>query len=269
MAAKQIVFIGAGNMAEGIARGIITQKIMAAADITACDPAAARREVFAGLGAKVSADNTPAYGAPVVLLAVKPQQIADVLKECGPHWGAGTLVVTIAAGVKTESVAAAAPGTRIVRVMPNLPMACGAGMSGVARGAGATAEDEKFVLSVFGAGGKAAAVAEKHLDAVTAVSGSGPAYVFLLAEILEKSARELGLPGEICETMARQTVIGAARLLETTDIPSGEWRARVTSKGGTTAAAVDHMLDNGIDRLIIEAVGKAAARSAELSALAK
>lgn len=266
----KIAFIGAGNMAEGIARGIVGQKIAPASAITACDPSEARRAVFAAMGANVTADNAVACQAPVILLAVKPQQIAAVLAECGPKWGPGKLIITIAAGVQTASIAAAAaPGTRIVRVMPNLPMSCGAGMSAVARGAGATAADQELVLSIFGAGGKAVPAEEKHLDAVTAVSGSGPAYVFLLAEILEKAARELGLPPEICGTLARQTVIGAARLLETTDIPAATWRERVTSKGGTTAAAIDHMLDKNIEPLIIEAVGKAATRSAELSALAK
>ncbi|GHV18650.1 pyrroline-5-carboxylate reductase [Planctomycetales bacterium] len=267
-------FIGAGNMAEAIARAVVKNELSAPAKIIVCDPAAERRQIFAALGIQTATDNLSALSAPVIVLAVKPQQMDAALTALASDNRvadarvadaciAEKLFISIMAGVSTATLEKRLAG-RVMRVMPNLPIVGGAGMSAVARGARATAADEELTLRIFRAGGEAIALAEKHFDAVTAVSGSGPAYVFWLTEMMQTAAQKLGLPDDAAALLARQTVVGAAKILSTTDLPPSVWRERVTSQGGTTAAALNYLAANQTGDAVVAAIAAAAKRSAEL-----
>ncbi|GHS91327.1 pyrroline-5-carboxylate reductase [Planctomycetales bacterium] len=257
-------FIGAGNMAEAIARAVVKNELSAPAEIIVCDPAAERRQIFAALGIQTATDNLSALSAPVIVLAVKPQQMDAALTAlASDNRVAEKLFISIMAGVSTATLEKRLAG-RVMRVMPNLPIVGGAGMSAVARGARATAADEELTLKIFRAGGEAIALAEKHFDAVTAVSGSGPAYVFWLTEMMQTAAQKLGLPDDAAALLARQTVVGAAKIISTTDLPPSVWRERVTSQGGTTAAALNYLAANQTGDAVVAAIAAAAMRSAEL-----
>lgn len=263
---KRLGIIGAGNMAEALILGILDSGLIPRANILACDPTEERRQRFVGHGISVGEDNMQAAACDVVLLSIKPQMMAEVLAQIGGRLGPQTLLISIAAGIRTSTIAArVAPGTRIVRVMPNTPMLVGAGMSGVCRGAGATEADVELVLEMCASSGESCEVEEDLMDAVTAVSGSGPAYVFLLTELLERAAREVGLEPELAGKLARQTVIGAATLLAESEDEAQELRRKVTSPKGTTEAAVNYMLENGLAEVIADGVRAARDRSIELS----
>lgn len=270
----ELGFLGAGNMAEAIAKAAVRGGVLSAGQMIAHDPVDARRAVFDGLGIKTVETNAQVIaGAKQVLLAVKPQMFAQVAQDLAQHLTADHVVISIMAGISTAKIAAAiaAAGARsgeprIIRVMPNTPMMVGVGMAGVSMGKGAKAGDESLAMKLFSAGGEAIAVDESKLDAITAVSGSGPAYVFYLAEAMEKAARELGLDKE-ASLLVRQTILGAAHLLkEAASETPAELRRKVTSPGGTTEAAIKHMDGNKSIDVIVNAVKAAEKRSKELGA---
>lgn len=263
----EIAFIGAGNMAEAISRAVIGAGLARPERVLACDPSAERRAVFASLGCRVAADNAAAAGCATVFLSVKPQMFDAAVSSLKPHVDKKTLLISIAAGIRTERIArVAGPGPRIVRVMPNTPVQSGKGMSAVARGRGATSEDAKYVLGLFGAAGKALELPEELLDAVTAISGSGPAYFFKFVESLAAAGIAAGLGEAEATELSRQTLIGSARLLEESGLPAAELRRRVTSPGGTTAAALLVFEERGLDEIVEQAALAARDRSVELSA---
>jgi pyrroline-5-carboxylate reductase len=276
----ELGFIGAGNMGEAIARAAIEHRVLDAGAIIACDPSPQRCEVFTGLGVVWAADNVEVIrSAQQVLLAVKPQTLPKVAGELGTYLTADQIVISImagitsaklaaamAAGAKSGSGAAAIPGAaRIVRVMPNTPLMVGQGMAGIALGAGARPGDEALALKLFGSAGKAVLVGEDQIDAITAVSGSGPAYVFYLAEAMHRAAVELGL-GADADELVRQTILGAATLLSQSPDSPSDLRRKVTSPGGTTEAAIKHMDGNKTTEVIVNAVKAAHQRSRELGA---
>ncbi len=261
----ELGFIGAGNMAEAIARGAVRGAVLPVTRIFAADPAMPRRGVFQQIGITTGGDATDVVTrCRVIVLAVKPQtlpKLADMLAKID---AATQTVISIMAGVKAESLEAMiGDGARVVRVMPNTPLMVQRGMSAVARGAHATAEDEAFAMRLFGACGHAIAVEESLIDAVTAVSGSGPAYVFYLAEAMREAANDLGL-GEHAAVLVNQTLLGASELLCKSDEGPAELRAKVTSPGGTTEAAINHLDDNGVNEMIVQALKAARDRSVEL-----
>jgi len=200
-----------------------------------------------------------------VVLAVKPQALGDLAPELGAHLTGRHVVISIMAGVRLAKLTEAlgAHVTRLVRVMPNTPMMVGQGMSAIAAAPSARPGDDKLAMQLLSAGGEAVRVDESMMDAVTAVSGSGPAYVFYLAEAMQNAAEELGL-GEQAPTLVAQTLVGAAQLLAESEHSAAELRKRVTSPGGTTEAALKHMDEQQMERIIIEAVKAAAKRSEEL-----
>ncbi|MCE9590572.1 MAG: pyrroline-5-carboxylate reductase [Planctomycetes bacterium] len=270
----ELGFLGAGNMAEAIAKAAIGKGVLKAGQMIAADPVETRRKVFADLGVRIAADNGEVIrGSKQVLLAVKPQTFPQLAQELARDLTADHVLVTIMAGITTakitSAVAAAGGKTgspRIIRVMPNTPLMVGVGMAGVALGPGAKPGDESLALRLFSAGGEAIVVPEEKLDAITAVSGSGPAYVFYLAEAMEKAARELGLERE-ASLLVRQTILGAAHLLkEAANEAPAELRRKVTSPGGTTEAAIKHMDGNKSIDVIVNAVKAAEKRSKELGA---
>jgi pyrroline-5-carboxylate reductase len=263
----QLGFLGAGNMAEAIARGILGAGLAAAKDMLASDPDERRRTLFQK-ELKVAAldDNrTLVERASLVVVAVKPQVFDKAVAPVGALFGPKKLLLSVCAGISTahiEEVVAA--GTRVVRAMPNTPMLVGRGMAAVCGGSRATDADVAKAQRLLGAAAQVIRVPETLMDAVTAVSGSGPAYFFYLAEKLAAAGAELGLPEEDARLLARVTFEGAARLLaESAETPE-ELRRRVTSPGGTTEAAIKTFDALGFAKTVSAAARAARDRAREL-----
>ncbi len=266
MAEYQFGVIGGGNMAEALLRGVIAGNFLPHSAIVASDPLLERRQLLMReLSVACVDDNAAAGRCTRVLLAVKPQVMGAVLTEIAPSVRDDALVITIAAGIPTSLLDEKLAGKgRLVRVMPNTPMLVGAGISAVAPGPRATADDVRWVRQLFGSCGQTCEVAEEMMDAVTAVSGSGPAYFFYLIEAMIAAGVADGLDPDIAATLAMQTCAGAARLLIETGEPPEGLRARVTSPGGTTQAAVEMLDAAGVKDKLIAAVRAATARGREL-----
>ncbi len=261
----ELGFIGAGNMAEAIALGALRAGVLSADQMIAADPSPARCELFAQRGIAIAPDNAAALrSAKQVLLAVKPQTLPQIAALLGQLDTQRQVVISIMAGIGSAKIEqAAGAAVKVIRVMPNTPLLAGAGMAGIALGQHATDADSTLAQRLFAAGGKAVRVPETLIDAVTAVSGSGPAYVFYLAEAMAQAATQLGL-GEHADTFVRQTILGAAKLLaESSDTPA-ELRRKVTSPGGTTAAAIGVMEARQVGDAVVAAIAAAQARSVEL-----
>jgi len=269
---KKIAFLGGGNMAEALVKGLLAAGTARAAEIVCAEPVAERREVLRQRhGVAVTASNAEAVAAAeVVLLSVKPQVVDAVLTEIAPSFGAARLLVSIAAGVPIAAIARRlGAGARIVRTMPNTPALVGAGATALARGGAATEADLALAKGLFEAVGIAVVVDEHLLDAVTGLSGSGPAYVFLAIEALADGGVKAGLPRATALALAAQTVVGAGRMvLETGDHP-GKLKDQVTSPAGTTIAGVHALEAAGFRAALIAAVEAAARRSRELGEAAK
>lgn len=202
-------------------------------------------------------------GADVIVLAVKPQDMAATLASL--NLPAGALLISIAAGVRTATFEELAPGNPIIRAMPNTPAQVGLGVTALSPGSSVTDAQLDTASALLGTVGAVVVVPEEQQDAVTAVSGSGPAYVFYLAEGMLAGALAQGLSVEVAETLVRQTLLGAATLLAHSDVDAAELRRRVSSPNGTTVAAIGALDDRGVQEAIAAAVAAAAARSRELS----
>jgi pyrroline-5-carboxylate reductase len=265
----ELGIIGAGNMAEAITRGVIRAGLFQPAQIIAADVSPARRELFTNdIGVRAIASNEEAArDARVLLLSVKPQQMAQALAGIGAVLDPGALVISIAAGITTafiEKHLGAGRKWRVVRTMPNTPMLVGEGMTAVARGANANAADLAAARRIFESAGAVVEVGEDKLDAVTALSGSGPAYVFYLAEQMIAAGVEMGFSPEEARLLATKTVLGAAKMLSTSSDTPRELRGKVTSPGGTTQAAVTHLDAAGVGPALVRAIRAAEQRSREL-----
>ncbi len=264
----RMTFIGAGNMAEALVRGIIRAKLLPSRCVQVTDPDKRRRDYFqANFGVTVFERNTDGIrGAQAVILAVKPQVIGDVLKDVGTTLNATTLVISIAAGITTQRLQTQLPGgMRVVRVMPNMPALAGVGVSVYCPGLLASKDDTRLVEALFQSVGVVMRLDEKHLDAVTALSGSGPAYVFFLAECMLQAGVEMGLDRATAKELTLGTMRGATRLLEIMGPAPEELRCRVTSKGGTTAAALEVLEEGRVRETFVRAIQAAQKRSKELS----
>lgn len=260
-------FIGAGNMAEAIARGAIEKGVLTAEAMIASDPSEERRAVFESLGIRVVQSNAEVIAlSGQVMLAIKPQVMTALAGELAEHGRDDQVLISIMAGIGSAKLCeAVGKPARVVRVMPNTPMMVGLGMSGVSVGVHAKPGDEALAMKLFGAAGEVVWVDEKLMDAVTAVSGSGPAYVYYLAEAMQQAAEDMGL-GEHARLFVSQTLVGAARMLMDSPDSAAELRRKVTSPGGTTAAAIDHMETSNVGRIVADAVKVAEARGKELGA---
>ena len=201
-----------------------------------------------------------------VVLAVKPQHAAVALETIDGSSSSEPLVISIMAGVTISRIQELTRAKRVVRVMPNTPCLVGEGASGIAAGDNVDDKDLKHVSELLQSVGKVVEVAEEHIDAVTGVSGSGPAYVFRFIESLIEGGVAEGLSSEVAKTLAVQTVLGAAKLVIETGEDPAVLRARVTSPGGTTLAALNSLEADGFDRAIVSAVSAAVVRSKELAA---
>jgi pyrroline-5-carboxylate reductase len=268
MLSIKIGLMGAGRMATALARGLVRAEIVPSGAITACDPSGNARTAFSREvpGTTVEADNAARVAqADVIWLAVKPQQMTDALAAIRSAVSTNSLVVSIAAGITLDRLAAGLPNSqRIVRVMPNTPCLIGKGASGYALGKHATKADGELVGRLLLAVGAAFEVPEKLLDAVTGLSGSGPAFVYSMIEALADGGGAEGMPPQLALELAARTVAGAAEMvLETGESPA-VLRERVTSPGGTTLAGLGVLRERGFSEAVKEAVKAATRRSAEL-----
>ena len=257
-----LLFIGGGNMARAIIAGLH------GADIAVCDPAPDTWPCLEELGCQCIATPVDLLASRrVVILAVKPQHVTQALADIAAALGPDHLLISILAGITTQHLASLVPdGVRIVRAMPNTPMAIGHGAVGVCAGPGAQQADIELASSLFAPAAKVVQVEESHMDAVTAVSGSGPAYVFRFAEALLAAADTLGLDDSTAKTLVAATLEGSARYLcADPTLPAAALRQAVTSPGGTTAAALAVLEQGDFESLIISALTAAAHRSQELS----
>ena len=267
-ATHDLAVIGAGNMAEAIVRGILSAKVLEPGRIIAADVSPGRRQFFQEqLGvAAVQENTTAARGSRIVLLSVKPQQMETALRELQSSLVPDALIVSIAAGVGTGKIEAWLGGSqwKVVRAMPNTPMLVGAGMVALCRGTGAAAADLTTARKLFEAAAVVIEVEESQMDAVTAVSGSGPAYVFFLAEQMIRAGQTFGLTAEQARILSIQTIGGAAKMLAASDESPESLRRKVTSPNGTTQAAIEHMQSQHVGESIESAIGAAVRRSREL-----
>src|SRR3954447_16053155 len=268
MLSTKIGFMGAGRMATALARGLVRAAIVPASAITACDPSDEARKAFllAVPGTTVEANNAAAVAqADIIWLAVKPQQMADALAAIRSSVRPNSLVVSIAAGITLERLAVGLPNEqRIVRVMPNTPCLIGKGASGYALGKHAGKADGELVARLLSAVGAAFEVPEKLLDAVTGLSGSGPAFVYSMIEALAEGGTAEGMPPQLALELAARTVAGAADMVLQTGESPAVLRERVTSPGGTTLAGLGVLRERGFSDAVKDAVQAAPRRSAEL-----
>ena len=252
-------------MAEAILRGALASGFLRKEDVVVADVSPQRREAMAKTGATCVEDNLVPARCRTILLAVKPQVMTAVLDQIAPALASDALVISIAAGVSTGAIDRRLAGRgRIVRVMPNTPMLVGAGMSALCAGPPATSDDLVWARGLFAASGQTVIVEESMMDAVTAVSGSGPAYFFYLIEAMIEAGVMEGLPSDVAATLAIATCDGAAKLLAQTGDKPAALRAKVTSPNGTTQRAIETMEIAGVKDALITAVRAAAARSREL-----
>lgn len=264
---KRIGFVGGGNMGEALIRGLLGTNAVPAELLAATDVRAERTAQLATqFGITAHSDNLRlVHEADVVVLAVKPQIMAAVAAEIAPAVTARHLLISIAAGVSTAAIRAAlGKDARIVRVMPNTPALVLQGATAIARGRGLSSEDLAVAEAIFGAVGRVVVLDESSMDAVTGLSGSGPAYVALVVEALADGGVNMGLDRATALTLATQTVLGAAQLLAETGMHPGVLKDMVSSPGGTTIAGLTALEDGGLRATLIRAVERATLRSREL-----
>ena len=258
--------IGAGKMGQALLKGLLASGVsrhrLRAADASSM----IRGRVSRRFGLTARQDNiVTARGADVIILAVKPQQMSEVTAQLAPHLRRNQLVISIAAGITLRWLQVRLKGLPVIRVMPNLPATVGSGFSAIAPGRAATVRHRAMAIALFGAVGAVCEVPERQLDAVTAVSGSGPAYVFFLAQIWQQAAQSLGLSPKVAERAIRATLEGSVRLWQASGESPDVLINKVASKGGTTEAALKVLVTRRVAAHFLEALRAAARRSKELS----
>ncbi len=264
---RKIGMLGAGNMASALVRGLLSSETLTADQIRGSDVRAEHlAELERTYGIKTTTDNGELLAwANVVLLAVKPQVIDRVLEQVAVGFNLGTLVISVAAGVPIRAIEARLPaGARVLRAMPNTAAMALAGATGVAPGTHATPADVEFTKALFDAIGRTIVLDESSIDAVTGLSGSGPAYVMLIIEALADGGVKVGLNRETALLLAAQTVYGSAKLLLETGEHPARLKDMVTSPGGTTIAGVHALETGGLRRTLMDAVEAATKRATEL-----
>lgn len=263
----RIAFIGAGNMAEALLKGLLRSGAERPDEVVGTGRRKERlAELERAYGIHTTTDNAAAAaGADILVLAVKPQAMARILDQVAPAVDHTKLVISIAAGVPIAALERKlGRGARIVRAMPNTPALVGEGAAAIAGGEHATPADMAEAARLFEAVGKVVVVDEPLLDAVTGLSGSGPAYIFLVIEALSDAGVKMGLPRYSAQALAAQTVLGAAKLLLETGLHPGLLKDQVTSPGGTAIAGLHTLEAGGLRTTLIDAVETATARAREL-----
>jgi pyrroline-5-carboxylate reductase len=269
---ETIGFLGTGNMAEALIKGLLHARVVEPGKIWGSDPRAERcRELAERYGIHTTTSNPDVVSASeIVVLSVKPQILPSVLDEVAQHLKPHALVISIAAGTPVAAIEQRLPaGTRVVRTMPNTPALVGAGATAIAGGGHATPADLEAARRIFDAVGKTVVLDEEQLDAVTGLSGSGPAYVFLIIEALSDAGVKMGLSRYNAQALAAQTVLGSAKLLLETNEHPGRLKDMVTSPGGTAIAGIATLEAGGLRTTLINAVEAATRRSRELGELAR
>lgn len=265
---KKIAIIGGGKMGSIIAHRLVSQKIIPAGDIIVTDIDVARLDhLRSELGLQASGDNKKAArAADIVIIAVKPQNMSQTLKEIASVLTKSKIIISIAAGITTGFIEDhLGKGAHVIRVMPNTPALVGAGAAAISRGSNATAADVKVARAVFNAVGITVEVEEKLMDAVTGLSGSGPAYCFLMIEALSDAGVQMGLPRDLSLQLAAQTMYGSAHLCLQGDKHPAQLRDMVTSPAGTTAAGLKVLEEGKLRAILMSAVEAATKRSKELA----
>eukprot|EP00898_Chlorokybus_atmophyticus_P004605 jgi/Chlat1/5145/Chrsp33S05143 len=263
---QRVGFIGAGMMAEALARGFISAGVVEPGSMCATDVASSRREVFqaAGVTAYTSAVDV-AKNADVLILAVKPPHVAGVLAKLAGELTANHLLVSIAAGITLSTLqSGAGPECKVVRVMPNICCLVGSTAGAIAMGQNCTKEEKALVETLFGAVGRVHTLEEKLLDAVTGLSGSGPAFIFTVIEAMADGGVVAGLPRDIAQSLAAQTVLGAAKMVLEDGRHPGALKDSVCSPAGTSIAGMRALEEGGVRAGIMNAVIAAAERSREM-----
>ncbi|WP_136057075.1 pyrroline-5-carboxylate reductase [Microbacterium sp. K24] len=270
-----LAFLGAGSMGGAILRGVVASGIRIDGGITATNRTPEKAAAFADVAGVTSIalsenpeGNADAVaGARIVLVGVKPAMVPDLLREIAPHLSPDAIVVSLAAGVTLQTFAEVlGDDARVIRSMPNTPSTVRKGVAGLAAGASATADDLALVRRLFETVGAVVEVPESQIDALGTISGSGPAYVYLLIEEFTKAAVGLGFGEADARLMAEHTFIGATALLDASGEDPAELRRRVTSPKGTTERAIAVLQDAHLDRTFADAAAAALARSKELAA---
>jgi pyrroline-5-carboxylate reductase len=266
MGIMKCAFLGAGKMASALVRGILRAELCAARDVTVSDPSVGNlRNLSEANGVRTAASNAEAAaGADVVVLCVKPADALGALREAGDALR-DRLLVSIVAGLRTGVAAGAAPGCRIVRAMPNTAAMVGRSATAIASDSPATQEDLALADTLFSSVGSVVHVAEDQMDAITGLSGSGPAYVYLMLEALCDGAVAAGLPRHLASSLAIQTLAGAAEMASSTSEHPAVLREMVTSPAGTTSAGLMALERAGVRHAFAEAVRASAARAAQLA----
>jgi pyrroline-5-carboxylate reductase len=271
-APKRFGIVGAGNLAGALVHGFIGKGHVSATNLMLSDVDRGKLErVRAAHGVKAAQNNNELVSfADVIVLAVKPQHLRHALDECAPGVNRDKLVISVAAGVRIAALAERLPeNTRIVRAMPNAAALVGQSATALCAGPHASAADLELSRGLFDAVGRSVVLDEIHLDAVTGLSGSGPAYAMLIVEALADGGVRMGLPRDVAQTLATQTLLGSAQLL----LESGEhpalWKDRVMSPGGTTAAGLKALERCGVRHALAQAVEQATLRARELGTATK
>ncbi len=266
MSKKSIGFVGAGNMAEAMIRGLLRGKVFAPDQITASAPREERqRELAEKFSIRVTGNNPEAARQSIVVLSVKPQILSKVLEEISDSVRADSLVISIAAGVPVALIQTKLrKGTRVVRAMPNTPALVDSAATAIAGGEHAQESDLEDAKRIFDAVGITVVLDETLLDAVTGLSGSGPAYVFLILEALSDAGVKVGLSRRTAQLLAAQTLLGSAKLLLETNEHPGRLKDMVTSPGGTAITGLHTLEHGGVRTTLMNAVEAATRRSREL-----
>ncbi len=270
MLKEKFGFIGGGKMGEALCKGIINAGLSKAENIMVSDVVAERcRLLNKEVGVKTTQNNNDvASFADVIILAVKPQLMGEVLDQLKNDVNNRCLVVSIAAGIPILFIESRLQaGARIIRVMPNTPCLVGVSATAFAQGKCAADADGQLVHTVFGAVGKVFRLEEKYLDAVTGLSGSGPAYVYMFIEALSDGGVKMGLPRDVATALAAQTVMGAAKMVLETGQHPAQLKDAVTSPGGTTIEGLSKLEDYGFKSAVINAVEAATLKSKKLGEL--
>lgn len=268
MLSETVGFIGAGNMADALIRGIVGRGVLPRERIWATNRS--NRSRLLGLQERYGIRTTPVKppllaASNVLIVAVKPKDMADVLGEIHGAVRADQLVISVAAGVPLRAIEGSLIGVPVIRAMPNTSAAVQASVTALALGRSATDDHLRVSAELFRAVGEVLTVPEETMDVVTGLSGSGPAYVYRFTEALIAAGTELGLTEQLAKQLAVHTLVGAARMLSEPDADSVELRRRVTSPGGTTQAGLTALEERGFASAVKEAVRRAAERAAELA----
>jgi pyrroline-5-carboxylate reductase len=268
---KTIGFLGAGSMAEALVRGLLDGGVVRPGQLALTNRA--NRERLASLarrfGVNVAGKAEVVTTADVLILACKPKDVPELLAEVGGMTRPGQVLLSVVAGVSTELIAAAvAPGVEVVRAMPNTSSQVGESATAICLGKGAGAEALTVSREILSAVGRVVEVPEPLIDAVTGLSGSGPAYIYLMIESMVEAGMGVGLPEQVARELAVQTLKGAAKMLEETGEDPAALRQKVSSPGGTTMAGLQELNDSGFGAAVVRAVARATQRSRELGAMA-